>query len=198
MLGLGTVAFLAALGVSGTKCAIENYQMMKEPVRYLSDGTPVYIDRLCQQHINGERVILKWTHDLNGGIKLIEVGERTGRIYNDPEVNTFNRMNRNSEENKRKAIAEGYPTYEKYDFEKGCSISCEVSTGRYISQVLAKLENGKEKFYKFYLPSGFKNLSDTVPGDTGIEITKEEYWNFKICGGTFFLYDARPGYMRHN
>jgi hypothetical protein len=52
---LGLIGF-GVLAGSVIKCGIQNADMMSKPNRYLEDGTPVYLDRLCNEYIHGEGV----------------------------------------------------------------------------------------------------------------------------------------------
>lgn len=179
----------AALGISGIKAGVENAQMMSKPYRYLDDGTPVYLDRKCNEYANGEKIVA--TYDYKNS-KLVYAGQRSGKVYIDPQENVRKRMNAQSEQYKREAIERGWLTYKRYNFDIKRSLSCEVKTDRYIAKVTSTRENGVKRYYKWYLPNNFRYPSDTAPGDAGIEITKEEFDKFRInCGETYFFYDAK-------
>lgn len=175
----------AALGISGIKAGVENAQMKSKPYRYLDDGTPVYLDRKCNEYANGEKIIA--TYDYKNS-KLVYAGQRSGKVYIDPEENTRRRMDAQSEERKRMAIERGQLAYPKYDHRVKRSITCEISTGKYI----AALQGNKygTGYRKFYLPDNYEfyTLYKKADGDEGIEITREEFNKLNIVGGSHSTY----------
>lgn len=183
---LGLIITGLIFGGAAIGAAIDNAQMMKDPVRHLDDGTPVYIDRKCKQHINGEKVETRWMHDAAGGIKLVDVGKYSGRIYNDPEENKRIRMVETYEKpSLEEARVKGYLTYKKWYPEYDRLLSTELSTGKIIVAI-DKVEDWKTHtitYKKYYYKGGYTPLmlskdfyfENPKEGDTGVEITKEEY-----------------------
>lgn len=181
-MGLGTLLFALMAGGSAVKCGIENAQMMSKPYKYLDDGTPVYLDRLGNQHINGEKVISVY----NSEKKCIqEVGQRTGKVYFDPEVAQRKRQEDWNEELRQNAIREGKLIYEKYDVDRKKKFTCEISTGKYIAHVEGRADRTYWKYYaspcrvfKHYEESCrlSKQDSDNKP----VEISKKEFEEFEI------------------
>lgn len=179
MLGLligGLIFGGAAIGA-----AIENADMMSKPYRHLDDGTPVYLDRKCNEWVNGEKVIA--TYDYQNQ-KLVYAGQRSGKVYIDPEANQRRRIDEMSEKYKREAIEAGRLAYAKYDHRVGRRVTCEISTGKYI----AALQGNKygTGYRKFYLPDNYEfyTLYKKADGDEGIEITREEFNKLNIVGGS--------------
>lgn len=183
MLGLlfgGLIFGGAAIGA-----AIENADMMSKPYRHLDDGTPVYLDRKCNEWVNGEKMIA--TYDYTNK-KLVYAGQRSGKVYIDPEANQRRRMDEMSEKYKREAIEGGYLAYKKYDHRVKRFMTCEISTGKYIAALKGnKYGSGYRKFY--VKPDfDFYNCYCRADGDEGIEITKEEFWGLNIVGGSHSAY----------
>lgn len=65
----GLLAFLGIWGASGAKAGYDNYDMKKVSRRVDENGNVRYMDRLCNDYINGERVKRVETTDRNG-VKL--------------------------------------------------------------------------------------------------------------------------------
>lgn len=166
---------------AGIAAAIENADMMSKPYRHLDDGTPVYLDRKCNEWVNGEKMIA--TYDYTNK-KLVYAGQRSGKVYIDPEANQRRRMDEMSEKYKREAIEAGRLAYAKYDHRVGRRVTCEISTGKYI----AALQGNKYGmgYRKFYLPDNYESytLYKRADGDEGIEITREEFNKLNIVGGS--------------
>ena len=105
MAGLLSLIFGAVLGGSAISAARENARLMSKPYKHLDDGTPVYMDRHCNEYINGEKVVIKYNYDLN---RTQKVGERTGKVYFDEEVarqkhlDSLNNMRKESEQSRGK------------------------------------------------------------------------------------------------
>ena len=166
---------------------------MSSPV-YYQDGIPVYMDSSCNKYINGEKVINKYDYQNN---KLIEVGTRSGKVYFDPELETKKRMDARSEKYKQEAIEKGMMAYMRYDHNRKKSLTCEISTDKFIAQLKGK-EDGT--YWKYYLPDS-ETIIFTRPaeGDKGVQITQEEYDKLNILvGGTHYAsdlwrYDIRYG-----
>ena len=76
-------------GGASIVAAIENADMKSKPTRHLEDGTPVYIDRKCQEWINGEKVIAKYDYNKHD---LVYAGEKSGKVYFDPSDAQAKRM----------------------------------------------------------------------------------------------------------
>lgn len=211
-MGLGLLLFGLMAGGSAIKCGIENAKMMSKPYRYMDDGTPVYLDRLCNEHINGEKVISKYNYQKGC---MQDVGERSGRVYYDEQDVQRKRFDDWNERNRQDAIKKGQLAYLKYNpiFKK--ELTCEISTGKFIAKIVGNnlfeeqnpgklwgiLENPEypreiaarpeyRNYRKFYLDPNGKSVSDTIPGDEGIPITVEEFDKLNIVCGTHFAWDS--------
>ena len=165
--------------------SIDNAKMMKSPYKYLKDGTPVYLDRKCQQWANGEKIIA--TYDYKNQ-KLVYAGNKSGRVYLDPEAERIKRMEAKSEENKREAIRIGKLAYLKYDHRTDMFVTCEISTGKYIAAL--KRTRYKNECRKFYLQDGFEffQCKKITEGDEGVVITLDEFFGLNVIGGSHTTY----------
>lgn len=179
MLGLGTILLGVTLIGSKIKEVIDDADMMSKPVRYLDDGTPVYIDSKCQQHINGEKVVPKVARDINGKVYLQEVGERSGRVYYDPYQDKLKREREEDKLKLQRALQSGYLSYEKYSPKYNRRITTEISTGKPI----ACLYEYSGEYRKFYLKESASEPNEIAPGDMGIAISKEEYNKLNVYYG---------------
>lgn len=167
-------------GVAAIGAGIENAKIKKEPYRHLDDGTPVYMDRKCQDWVNGEKIVATYDYENK---KLVYAGQKTGKVYMDPQANRLNRMHKISEEHKAKAIADGELAYTKYEPKADKFLTCEISTGKYISRLEGNGTSRNKSYKKFYLPhDSFYNPGKVADGDEGTAITKEEFWKLNING----------------
>lgn len=185
MLGLGTLIFGALLGGSAAKCGIENAKMMSKPTRYLDDGTPVYLDRLCNEHINGEKVVAKYDY---ANEKLVYAGQKSGKVYIDPEENTKKRLDDWSEVHKQEAIVKGKLAYMRYDHVRKKELTCEISTDRFIAYLEGR-DDGT--YWKYYLSpnNDYAHAHCKTEGDPGVQIRQDEYDKLNIYGGTHSAVD---------
>ena len=181
---LGGLIFAGA----GIAAAIENADMKSSPYTHLDDGTPVYLDRKCNEWVNGEKMIA--TYDYTNK-KLVYAGQRSGKVYIDPEANQRRRMDEMSEKYKREAIEAGRLAYKKYDHRVKRFLTCEISTGKYI----AALRGNKygQGYRKFYVKPDFDfyNCHCKADDDEGIEITREEFNKLNIVGGSHMTWGDR-------
>lgn len=187
-MGLGLLLFGLMAGGSAIKCGIENAKMMSKPYRYMDDGTPVYLDRLCNEHINGEKVISKYNYQKGC---MQDVGERSGRVYYDEQDVQRKRFNDWNKENRQNAIKQGRLIYKKYDVNRKKNFSCELSTGKYIAHIEGRDDGTYWKYYvspyrkfEYYEENSklFKEDSDNNP----VEISIEEFDELKIYSGSYF------------
>lgn len=181
-MGLRTLLFALMTGGSAVKCGIENAQMMSKPYKYLDDGTPVYLDRLGNQHINGEKVISVYNYEKKC---IQEVGQRTGKVYFDPEVAQRKRQEDWNERLRRDAIRKGRLTYEKYDVDRKKKFTCEISTGKYIAHVEGRSDGTYWKYYAspcrvFKHYEGSNRLSKQDSDNKPVEISKKEFEKFEM------------------
>lgn len=177
-MGWGFLLTLGGLLAGNVKKYIDDKDMMSEPYRYLDDGTPVYLDSSCKEHINGEKVIKKYDYQNK---KLIEVGEITGNVYFDPKEAKKKRMNAQSEKYKQEAIKDGKKAYLKYNFERNKFITCEIETDKFIVQLQGKSDG---TYWKYYLNPEATHYHSASDEDIGIEITQEDYDKLNIYNGT--------------
>ena len=185
MAGLASLIFGAVLGGSAIRCGIDNAKMMSKPYRYLDDGTPVYLDRLSNEHINGEKVISKAVTNPDGSVKLQQVGQRSGRVYFDPDDALAKRRNAVNQDKIRLAKKMGKLSYAKYDPQAKRELTCEISTGKYISY-LEGCDDGT--YWKYYLPANYTYYSDRDK-NAGIQIKQDEYDALNIFDGSHFACD---------
>lgn len=188
-MGLGLLIGGLLFGGAAISAGIDNAKMMSKPYRYLDDGTPVYLDRKCKEWANGEKIVATYDYQNN---KLVYAGQRSGKVYIDPEENTRRRMDEMSEKYKREAIERGYLAYKKYDHRVKRSITCEISTGKYIAALKGnKYGGGYRKYYLNRPDFEFHNCHMKDDNDEGIEITREEFNKLNIIGGSHMTWADR-------
>ena len=188
MAGLGLFIWAALSAAVGIGKAVENKQMKDFSYKIDDQGRETWLDRDCNRYINGEKVVSKWVKRPDGSIKLQQVGQRSGKVYFDPDDATRKRMDERSEGYKREAIKEGKLAYMRYDHVRKRQITCEISTGKFIAYLEGK-EDGT--YYKYYLqPSqDFCHCHCKPEGVAGVPITREEFDKLNIYGGTHSAYD---------
>ena len=76
----GLLAFLGIYIGSAAKAAYDNYDMKKTTRTVDKDGNVHYMDRLCNDYINGERVKRVETTDRNGVKLYSTVGVNSSEI----------------------------------------------------------------------------------------------------------------------
>ena len=77
----GLLAFLGIYAGSAAKAAYDNYDMKKTTRRVDENGNVHYMDRLCNDYINGERVKRVETTDRNGVKLYSTVGVNSSKVY---------------------------------------------------------------------------------------------------------------------
>jgi hypothetical protein len=176
----GLLAFLGIYAGSAAKAAYDNYDMKKTTRTVDKDGNVHYMDRLCNDYINGERVKRVETTDKNGVKLYSTVGVNSSRVYNTSYGRGTQQLFEISEREKQDNIKRGYNVYGQYNpyFEK--IVTTEISSGRTITCLFSgkNSKTGKE-FYRvwYFRPEcqGKLDYDTTVEGDMGTEITKEEF-----------------------
>lgn len=180
--------FLAALGISGAKCAIENSQMKRNTRTVDKDGNVHYMDRLCNDYINGERVQRVETTDANGVTLYSTVGVSSHKIYDTSYGRGTQQLFEMSERDKRDNIKRGKLAYMQYNPYFGRQVTTEIATGRTITCLFENIsKDGKNEYRKWYYNSirqGKYDYNTTLDGDYGIIITKEEYEKLNIFGAS--------------
>ncbi len=179
---------LLLFGTLWTACkigeAVDNHQMKNYTYKVDEKGRPMWLDRKCNQYINGERVIA--TYDYTNK-KLVYAGQRTGTVYFDPEQNTRDRMDRWSEERKQSAIERGMLAYGKYDHVWKKQITTEISTGRPIAELIKKSDGTYWKIYGTIDTPKYDGQHyfgwDHRTGEP-IQITSDEFCKLDIVGGS--------------
>ena len=186
----GLLAMLGLKATVGIGTAISDAYYMSSPIGYLEDGTPYYANRNNERFApNGEKMVSQVAYRADGSAYLKTVGQKTGKVYIDPElIRQKNRDERNAlkAENARK---DGWLAYRKYDHIRQREITCEISTERYIAELRGE-EDGT--YWKIYLPDSHKyhQCHYGKKGDKGVQITKEEYDKLNIYGGTHTAFDS--------
>ena len=176
----GLLAFLGIYAGSATKAAYDNYDMKKTTRTVDKDGNVHYMDRLCNDYINGERVKRVETTDRNGVKLYSTVGVNSSKVYDTSYGRGTQQLFAMSEHDKQDNIKRGYNVYEQYNPYFGKTVTTEISSGRTITCLFSgkNQKTGKE-FYRvwYFRPEcqGKLDYNTTVEGDMGIEITKEEF-----------------------
>ena len=129
----GILAFLGIYGVSAAKAAYDNYDMKKATRRIDENGNVHYMDRLCNDYINGERVQRIETKDKNGVALYSTVGVSSGKVYNTSYGRGTQQLLEFSERDKQDNIKRGYNVYEQYNPYFGTFVTTEISSGRTIT-----------------------------------------------------------------
>lgn len=197
MAGLLSLIFGAVLGGSAISAARENARLMSKPYTHMDDGTPVYMDRHCNEYINGEKVIYKYNYQLNRSQK---VGERTGRVYWDEAVAKQKHLDKLDNIRKEDEMSRGKLAYMKYDPVRKVQITCEMSTGKYICYLRGN-EDGT--YYKYYLDPRQDSCKIHMiydENDPGVQITREEFDKLNIFAGSHTAVDFSRDpnkYYRH-
>lgn len=174
-----TLLFGAAVGGSAIKCGLDNMDAMSKPFMTYSDGTKVYHDRKGRPFVNGELCYEKVEYDSDHMRHKYLIGSKTGKIYHDDWNDVLDKMAKEADKEKTKAISNGYAAYTKYSVKDNQYLTTEISTGK----TIAKLENIGGKCRKWYRDPNAWYWADIKKGDPGIPITEEEFKKLNIvCG----------------
>lgn len=181
----GLLVFLGIYAGSAAKATYDNYDMKKTTRTVDKDGNVHYMDRLCNDYINGERVKRVETTDRNGVKLYSTVGVNSSKVYDTSYGRGTQQLFEMSEREKQDAIERGKLAYMQYNPYFGRSVTTEIATGRTITCLFA-WEHGDKPIYKkwYFRPEcqdkfGYR---ETVKGDYGIDITKEEYYKLQTIG----------------
>lgn len=177
MAGLGLFLGLVTKLFGETAYAIADAKEMSKPVSNLKDGTPVYMNRKNQRFVNGEQLILKYDYDND---KFVHVGNRTGKVYIDPEEERRRKHEEEDRLNKQKAIERGDLAYLKWSDKFKMYLTCEISTGK----IIAGLSNYKGKCRKTYAAPSESFCNISACGDYGEPITLEEFHKLDLVRGS--------------
>ena len=185
----GLLAFLGIYAGSAAKAAYDNYDMKKTTRRVDENGNVHYMDRLCNDYINGERVKRVETRDKNGVKLYSTVGVNSKKVYKTSYDGRTQRLLDISEQNKQREIEYGNLAYLQYNPYFGRQVTTEIATGKVITCLYEGKdpETGKMVYKKWYFRPECQDKYDwrnTVKGDYGIDITEEEYEKLKIIGDT--------------
>lgn len=178
----GLLVFLGIFGASGAKAAYDNYDMKKTTRTVDKDGNVHYADRLCNDYINGERVKRVETTDRNGVKLYSTVGVNSSKVYDTSYGRGTQQLFEMSEHEKQDAIERGKLAYMQYNPYFGRQVTTENATGRTITCLLGNEYGDKPVYKKWYFRPECQDKYDwrnTVKGDYGIDITKEEFYKLK-------------------
>lgn len=186
----GLLAFLGIRAGSAAKAAYDNHEMKNYTRTVDKDGNVHYMDRLCNDYINGERVKRVETTDRNGVKLYSTVGVNSSKVYDTSYGRGTQQLFEMSERDKQDAIERGKLAYTQYNPYFGRSVTTEIATGRTITCLFeGKDPETKEPFYKkWYFRPECQDKYDwrnTVKGDYGIDITKEEYYKLKTVPSSY-------------
>ena len=144
------------------------------------NGNVHYMDRLCNDYINGERVKRVETTDRNGVKLYSTVGVNSSKVYDTSYGRGTQQLFEISEHDKQENLKYGKNVYSQYNPYFGKTVTTEISSDRTITCLFSgkNSKTGKE-FYRvwYFRPEcqGKLDYNTTVDGDMGIEITKEEF-----------------------
>ena len=186
----GLLTFLGMYTGSAAKAAYDNYDMKKTTRTVDENGNVHYMDRLCNDYINGERVKRVETTDRNGVKLYSTVGVNSSKVYDTSYGRGTQQLFEMSEHDKQDAIERGKLAYVQYNPYFGRSVTTEIATGRTITCLFeGKDPETKEPFYKkWYFRPECQDKYDwrnTIKGDYGIDITKEEYYKLKTVPSSY-------------
>lgn len=181
----GLLAFLGIYVGSAAKAAKDNYEMKNYTRKVDENGNVHYMDRLCNDYINGERVKRVETTDRNGVKLYSTVGVNSSKVYNTSYGRGTQQLFAMSEHDKQQNLKYGKNVYTQYNPYFGTFVTTEISTGRTITCLFSgkNSKTGKEFYRKWYFRpecQGKLDFDTTVEGDMGIEITKEEFEKLKF------------------
>ncbi len=175
--------FITVLLISAIRAWIENINIKSDPVDHLKDGTPIYIDRHNNQYANGEKIIAKYDYVEQ---KLVFVGQRSGKVYIDPEANKREKIREQSNFHLNLAKEYNELAYLEYHDKLKQRVTCEIATGRFIAQ----LEKTYDGIYrKYYLSDNPLFPFSVTEDDPGVVITEEEFDRLDISDGTHITLD---------
>lgn len=175
--------FITVLLISAIRAWIENINIKSDPVDHLKDGTPIYIDRNNNQYANGEKIIAKYDYVQQ---KLVFVGQRSGKVYIDPEANKREKIREQSNFHLNLAKEYNELAYLEYHDKLKQRVTCEIATGRFIAQ----LEKTYDGIYrKYYLSDNPLFPFSVTEDDPGVVITEEEFDRLDISDGTHITLD---------
>lgn len=176
----GLLAFLGIYAGSAAKAAYDNHEMKNYTRTIDKDGNVHYMDRLCNDYINGERVKRVETTDRNGVKLYSTVGVNSSKVYDTSYGRGTQQLFEMSEHDKQENLKYGKNVYSQYNPYFGKTVTTEISSGRTITCLFSgKNSKTSKEFYRvwYFRPEcqGKLDYNTTVDGDMGIEITKEEF-----------------------
>lgn len=175
---LGALLALGFFGVAGAKAAYDNYDTKKYTSHYDNKGNLHYMDSHCNDYINGERVMSISKEDTNGINHQYIIGVNSHKVYDDSLGRGTRQLLEMSERNKKCSLQNGGKAYNQFNPYFGQFVTTEISSGRTITCLFkVELKDGRSMYRKWYFRpecQGKLDYRNTIDGDMGIEITKEE------------------------
>lgn len=186
---LGALLFFGMLGVGGAKVIYDNYDMKKHTSHYDENGNLHYMDRQCNDYINGERVTRIETKDCDGVSLYSTVGVNSSKVYDTSYGRGTQQLLDMSEKDKEHCIKNGMLSYVQYNPYFRKFVTTEIATGRTITCLFTckNQKTGKQIYKKWYYRpecQGKYDYNSTVKGDYGIDITEEEYQKLNTIRGS--------------
>ena len=186
MAGLGLFLYGAVKAAFGIGKAIDNQQMKNYTYKIDDQGRPTWMDRNCNDYINGEKVVAKAVTRADGSVKLQQVGQRSGSVYFDPDVARNNKMDERTRFELERAKQYGDLAYNRWYPQYQRCLTTEISTGKIIAALYKEeCSNIYRKFYLKNMPVSKYSSTEADPGDFGVPISKEEHRKLNILCGTF-------------
>ena len=147
----GLLAFLGIYAGSAAKAAYDNYDMKRTTRTVDKDGNVHYMDRLCNDYINGERVKRVETTDRNGVKLYSTVGVNSSKVYDTSYGRGTQQLFAMSEHDKQENLKYGKNVYSQYNPYFGKTVTTEISSGRTITCLFSgkNSKTGKE-FYRVW------------------------------------------------
>lgn len=174
---LGLLISLGIFGGAAIKAGIDNASMMSYTTKKDENGNVHYLDRKCNEYINGEKITWKGYTDSQGIYHRTQVGVNSGKVYTDNLSSSEQLKKQFAEEEERWAREHNRAIVQRYNPRFKRQVTTEISTGKVIACVFDYKYNGKMHYRKFYVKPDAKEweYNKIAKGDFGIEISKDEW-----------------------
>lgn len=190
MAGLGLLLYGLLHGAAAISINAEDERMKAATKRVNESGQTVCYGRTGQQYINSEATYCYTQKDKYGGIHVLTIGQKSGRVYCDSWDGEIARIKKKIKEERAYAIENKKLAYSVYDPRMKRFMYVETLTGKRISCLYKGInpKTKREEYRKFYWSEnlfkryGRLSYDMTQNNDMGVVISKFEYNNLYISG----------------